>query len=171
MRKLELKTAVSAVLAIVAGAVPLIVVPPFGDTLYMPKLMTIEVLVFGLLLLYVRPITEYFTGKPKIPLSVKLVLLYLLCVTITLPFSTDVMLSLKGRSFRLESYSAILFYGVLMMLGAFFYTFKPWHVRLYVVGVSCVAVYGIFQKLGDVYKRQVYHCASGGYGGRTLYGR
>ena len=46
MRKLELKTAVSAVLAIVAGAVPLIVVPPFGDTLYMPKLMTIEVLVF-----------------------------------------------------------------------------------------------------------------------------
>lgn len=148
MRKLELKTAVSAVLAIVAGAVPLIVVPPFGDTLYMPKLMTIEVLVFGLLLLYVRPITEYFTGKPKIPLSVKLVLLYLLCVTITLPFSTDVMLSLKGRSFRLESYSAILFYGVLMMLGAFFYTFKPWHVRLYAVGVSCVAVYGIFQKFG-----------------------
>lgn len=96
MRKLELKTAVSAVLAIVAGAVPLIVVPPFGDTLYMPKMMTIEVLVFGLLLLYVRPITEYFTGKPKIPLPVKLVLLYLLCVTITLPFSTDVMLSLKG---------------------------------------------------------------------------
>lgn len=148
MRKLELKTAVSAVLAIVAGAVPLIVVPPFGDTLYMPKLMTIEVLVFGLLLLYVRPITEYFTGKPKIPLPVKLVLLYLLCVTITLPFSTDVMLSLKGRSFRLESYSAILFYGILMMLGAFFYTFKPWHVRLYAVGVSCVAVYGIFQKFG-----------------------
>ena len=148
MRKLELKTAVSAVLAIVAGAVPLIVVPPFGDTLYMPKLMTIEVLVFGLLLLYVRPITEYFTGKPKIPLPVKLVLLYLLYVTITLPFSTDVMLSLKGRSFRLESYSAILFYGILMMLGAFFYTFKPWHVRLYAVGVSCVAVYGIFQKFG-----------------------
>ena len=58
------------------------------------------------------------------------------------------MLSLKGRSFRLESYSAILFYGVLMMLGAFFYTFKPWHVRLYAVGVSCVAVYGIFQKFG-----------------------
>lgn len=148
MRKLELKTTVSAVLAIIAGAVPLIVVPPFGDTLYMPKLMIIEVLVFGLLLLYVRPITGYFTGKPKIPLPVKLALLYLLCITVTLPFSTDVALSLKGRSFRLESYSAILFYGLLMMLGAFFYTFKPWHVRLYAVGVSCVAVYGIFQKFG-----------------------
>ena len=127
---------------------PLIIVPPFGDTLYMPKLMTIEVLVFGLLLLYVRPITAYFSEKPKIPLPVKLVLLYLLCVTVTLPFSTDIMLSLKGRSFRLESYSAILFYGILMILGAFFYTFKRWHVRLYAVGVSCVAVYGIFQKFG-----------------------
>ncbi|CAK7013741.1 MAG: hypothetical protein EUB_01825 [Eubacterium sp.] len=148
MRKFELQTAVSAVLAIIAGAVPLIIVPPFGDTLYMPKLMTIEVLVFGLLLLYVRPITAYFSEKPKIPLPVKLVLLYLLCVTVTLPFSTDIMLSLKGRSFRLESYSAILFYGILMMLGAFFYTFKRWHVRLYAVGVSCVAVYGIFQKFG-----------------------
>lgn len=30
---------------------------------------------------------------------------------------TDVMLSLKGRSFRLESCSAILVYGILMMLG------------------------------------------------------
>ena len=148
MRKFELQTAVSTVLAIIAGAVPLIIVPPFGDTLYMPKLMTIEVLVFGLLLLYVRPITAYFSEKPKIPLPVKLVLLYLLCVTVTLPFSTDIMLSLKGRSFRLESYSAMLFYGILMMLGAFFYTFKRWHVRLYAVGVSCVAVYGIFQKFG-----------------------
>ena len=65
MRKLELKTAVSAVLAIVAGAVPLIVVPPFGDTLYMPKLMTIEVLVFGLLLLYVRPLPSILPGSRK----------------------------------------------------------------------------------------------------------
>lgn len=148
MRKPELKTAASGVLAIIAGVVPMIIVPPFGDTLYMPKLMTIEVLVFGLLLLYVRPLTDYFTQKPTVPLPVKLVLLYLLCITITLPFSTDVLLSLKGRSFRLESFSAILFYGILMMLGAFFYRFKTWHLRLYAVGVSCVAAYGIFQKFG-----------------------
>lgn len=32
MRKFELQTAVSTVLAIIAGAVPLIIVPPFGDT-------------------------------------------------------------------------------------------------------------------------------------------
>lgn len=135
-------------LALVAGAVPMIIVPALVDPLYMPKLAVIYLLVFGLLLLYVRPLSEFIKTKPAVPLPVKLVLLYLLCVIITLPFSTDIMLSLKGRTFRLESVSAILFYGVLMMMGAFFYRFKKWHVRLYAIGVSCVAVYGIFQKFG-----------------------
>lgn len=70
MRKLELKTTVSAVLAIIAGAVPLIIVPPLGIHLYgARKPMTIEVLV-RLLLLYACARTHYrvFYRKPKISL-------------------------------------------------------------------------------------------------------
>ncbi|MEG0680001.1 MAG: O-antigen ligase family protein [Eubacterium sp.] len=148
LKKIEMVNGVSAALAFIAGAIPLLIIPAFGDPIYMPKIFLVYVIVFGLLLYYLRPLITFFEKRPTVPLPVKWLLIYLLLITITLPFSIDIMHSLRGRSFRLESFSAILFYGILMILGAFFYRFKKWHMQLYAVGVSLIAIYGIFQRFG-----------------------
>lgn len=141
----KLETAVSNILIFFIAIIPMIVIPFFTDSIYYAKIFIVYCTTVIFILIYIRSFTQFLIKKPKVPMAVKMGLGYLICITLTLPFSEDLYQSIQGSTFRAEGYLALVMYVLLMCMAAFFYEFKPWHLWVLGFGTMGVSVIGILQ--------------------------
>jgi len=144
----KLETAVSNMLMFFIAIIPMVVIPFFTDSIYYAKIFIVYCTTVIFILIYVRSLTQFIIKKPKVPMGVKMGLGYLICITLTLPFSEDLYQSIQGTTFRAEGYLALVMYVLLMCMAAFFYEFKPWHLWVLGFGTTIVSLVGILQFFG-----------------------
>ena len=84
------------------------------DFFYFPKYITLVLITCLLLVIIVRK-PNYINKLIKFDIINKFLLLYFILVTISLFFSLDPILSLKGRFLRYDGYSTQLMYIILFL--------------------------------------------------------
>lgn len=140
--------AVSAILAGMVSVVPFITWPWISDSIVVPKIFVMAALLAGVGLVYGPAIFHRVAGrrrageKPSLP--VRLALIYLVLITVTLPFTMDLNRSLIGVFSRREGYFVLVMYIAFFLLAAGFYRFRAWHLKLYLTAVSLMACHAIF---------------------------
>lgn len=132
---------ISAVLAIMVSFIPHLVCTASSDPIVLPKLVAIWSITTITIILYAPAIIKYFEGKPGAPFAVKMAILFLLMITVTMPFSINIARSIYGTATRLESYKALAFYVILMVMAAYFYQYQQWHVKLYLASACIMALH------------------------------
>lgn len=111
---------ISTIIILLSSLIPFFVIPFWHESIVFPKIISIAVTIVCILIFFAPFIISFFRSKPVVPIPLKWLFIYLLLMTITLPFSTYIWRSLVGHSTRLEGYFVLLLYGALMILTAFF---------------------------------------------------
>lgn len=135
---------ISTTLIMLISILPLITIQQLPDPIVQPKITTIFFTITALIILCAPSIIIYLERKPAAPLPVKWALLYLLLITLTLPFSQNIYRSLYGVDTRMEGYLVLVFYILMFLLAAFFYRPRPWHLKLYLCGAVVMALHALF---------------------------
>ncbi|HZW48765.1 MAG TPA: O-antigen ligase family protein, partial [Bacillota bacterium] len=143
--KPDVSQLITMLLLAVAVITPLIVVPFSNDYFYQPKA------IFLYLLTVIMLVVDLYCQK-KIPVQKDainiLLFVYLALVLLATCFSTDIRISILGRSRRCDGIFTIYTYAVLFLFARHQYRYQRKHLAWLIASATLFAVYGIFQHFG-----------------------
>ncbi len=154
------KTYISAFIATSVFVVPLTIWPFFTQRYFFPKMVMLYI--FGFILLAMMPLLkdkEAFRRYIKDGAAISLIV-FILSTTITLFYSINIKLSLFGSFERRETYFIFLVYFLFFTATFLGYEYKKWHLILFALMISLVAIYALFQlggiEIGDLFPFSKY---------------
>ncbi|HZW48764.1 MAG TPA: O-antigen ligase family protein [Bacillota bacterium] len=143
--KPDVSQLISTLLVAVAVITPLIVVPFSNDYFYRSKAIFLYLLTVIMLVVGLYRQKKFHVEKDAINI---LLFVYLVLVLLATCFSTDIRISILGRSGRRDGIFTIYSYAVLFLFARYRYRYQRKHLAWLITSTMVVAVYGIFQHFG-----------------------
>lgn len=117
------------------------------DFFYLPKYISLVIIISFLLMILLSNLKR-FNKWFHLDLINKILLVYFCLITVSLLFSINPILSIKGRMFRYDGYSTQLIYILLFLFARTIKTIDKRFIYAVTISASILSIYGIIQYYG-----------------------
>ncbi|WP_326511765.1 O-antigen ligase family protein [Clostridium intestinale] len=147
------KKEITLILAIIAGAMPLIMHPFSDDSYYLPKTIFLYIMYFLLIFILLRDRKNISLDKND-----RVLIIYLGIALLSTIFSIKPMVSIFGTEIRYEGVIMLLFYGLTYYCGKNYLEINKKVILAVLVPAVIISIYSIFQFYNiDPIPKDSYH--------------